>query len=137
MSFVTVKTFDNAIDAHLLRSKLESEGIECFLFDENTVSINPLFNIAVDGIKLKIHEKDVEKTKRILKEISETHFTDDDGNIIKCPNCSSTDLIPNFKSNKSKTGLFSTLVSLLLGILPFYNKSVYKCRECNKEFRSN
>lgn len=31
---VTLKTFDNLVDAHLLKTKLESEGVTCFLFDE-------------------------------------------------------------------------------------------------------
>jgi hypothetical protein len=55
MDLVTVKTFDNPIDAHLLRIHLESEGIPCYIFDEEIVAIQPLFANAVGGIKVKIH----------------------------------------------------------------------------------
>ena len=58
---ITLKTFDNSIDAHLLKTKLESEGISCVLFDENIVSLDPLYNMAVGGIKLRIAENDQEK----------------------------------------------------------------------------
>ena len=47
----TLKIFENPIDAHLLKTKLESEGIDCYLIDENTVSVMPLYNITVGGIK--------------------------------------------------------------------------------------
>jgi hypothetical protein len=32
---ITIKTFDNPVEAHILKSRLESEGIHCYLFDEN------------------------------------------------------------------------------------------------------
>lgn len=65
MSFITIRTFDRAIDAHLLKSKLESEGIECFLFDEHVISINPLYGIATGGIKLCVMAEDAERANRI------------------------------------------------------------------------
>ena len=70
MSFVTIRTFDHAMDAHLLKSKLESEGVECFLFDENTVSINPLYGIATGGIKLRVIEEDAERAMAILSDMN-------------------------------------------------------------------
>lgn len=54
MKRVTIKTFDDAISAHLLRVKLESEDIPCFIRDEHIVTMNPLFNFAVGDIKLKV-----------------------------------------------------------------------------------
>lgn len=54
MELITLKTFDNSIEAHLMKSKLKSENIVCFLFDENIVGLNPVYNIAVGGIKLKV-----------------------------------------------------------------------------------
>lgn len=58
MAFVTLKVFQNSIDAHLLKTQLESEGIECFIFDEQMVTMNMLYSNAVGGIKLKIQEED-------------------------------------------------------------------------------
>jgi hypothetical protein len=71
MKYVTIKVFDSAIEAHILKSKLESEDIECHIFDENIVSLNPLFNYAVGGIKLKVNELDFEKAITIVKEIDD------------------------------------------------------------------
>lgn len=69
MALITFKTFDNPIDAHILRCKLENEGILCYLFDEHIVSINPLFNLTVGGIKLKINDYHLYQAQTILKEI--------------------------------------------------------------------
>ena len=52
MELITVKVFDSGIEAHILKARLESENIPCFIFDENIVTLNPLFNFAVGGIKL-------------------------------------------------------------------------------------
>jgi len=48
MKLVTLKTFDNSIEAHLLKVKLESEGIRCFIFDENIVSMNPILTLQLE-----------------------------------------------------------------------------------------
>lgn len=66
MGYVTVKTFDTAIDTHIYRNMLENEEIECYIFDENIVTMNPLFNFAVGGIKLKVSEQDLERTEQLL-----------------------------------------------------------------------
>ena len=77
MALVTIKTFDNSIDAHMLRSRLENEGIGCYLFDENVVSLNPLYNVTVGGIKLKINDFDVEKAQVIINEVEQAPILND------------------------------------------------------------
>lgn len=66
ISLTTIATFNNAIDAHLAKTKLVSEGIDSFLVDDNVVSINPLLNLTVGGIKLKTKSLDAERAMEIL-----------------------------------------------------------------------
>ncbi|MFC6099028.1 putative signal transducing protein [Olivibacter domesticus] len=132
---VTLKVFDNAMEAHLLRTKLESEGIHSFLQDENIVSLNPLYNYAVGGIKLNIQLADAERAKQIIQEIENTPILDDYDQQISCPQCGSTDLYTNFKSMKGTKGMFSAVISFLMGVFPIYYKNVYKCKNCEKEFK--
>lgn len=122
------------MEAHILKSKLESEGILCFLQDENIVSLNPLYNYAVGGIKLNIRSTDIEQVKHILEEIENSPNLDEEEEIVKCPQCSSTDLYTDFKSMKGTKGFFSALTSFIMGIFPLYYKSVYKCKNCDTEF---
>lgn len=66
-SFITLKTFTYPSEAYILRGKLESEGISCFIKDEFTVQSNPMYSNAVGGVKLQVQEVDLEKAIEILK----------------------------------------------------------------------
>ncbi|MFZ6052559.1 putative signal transducing protein [Halocola ammonii] len=61
MPLITIKTFETPIEAHLLKVKFESEGVPCYLFDEEIVQLNPIYNVATGGVKLKVHEGDLQK----------------------------------------------------------------------------
>lgn len=131
MDLILLKSFDNPIDAHLLRIELENEGIESFIFDEHTVTMNPLYSYAIGGIKVKVFRKDAETAKKVLFPES-----NQETNKVICPNCESTDILLNYKSMKGLKGVFSAFVSLFLGTYPLYFKTVHKCKVCYTEFKS-
>lgn len=134
MGLITFKTFDNSVDAHILKIKLESEGISCFLFDEHIVSVNPLYSNLVGGIKLKINEEDLPHANNVLYELEQTPYTTDDEQVISCPNCQSTHLESGYKSMRSVGAVISAIASFLLFIFPVYRKNVFKCLNCGHEF---
>jgi len=136
LSLITIKTFDNFGEAHVLRAKLESEGVACYLFDENMMTLNPLYNVTIGGIKLKINDADKALAQQIISEIEVTPFTNKADKVLKCPNCQSTDLYSGFISMKGFKGILTSIVSFLLFIYPFYIKRVYKCKKCNTEFKN-
>jgi len=135
MALITIKTFDNPIDAHLLKSKLESEDIVCYLFDEHTVSMNPLYNITIGGIKLKINEFDLEKARIVYDSIHDTPYTDDGGNAVTCPKCESTDLFTEYDTRRGVAAFFSSLIAFFFLVVPFYSKKMFKCKKCGEEFK--
>lgn len=137
MELVTLQVFDTAIDAHILKNTLESEDIVCYIFDENIVTLNPLLNYAVGGIRLQVNEKDLDQAKAILNELNATPLTDENNDAIKCPNCESTNLYTDFKSMKDAKGFFAMVTAFLFIAFPLYSKSVYKCKECNTEFEKS
>ncbi len=57
-------------EAYPLMARLEEEGIESFLADENTVSVQPFLSNAVGGVKVNIKEIDSKKALLILKELN-------------------------------------------------------------------
>jgi len=135
MELVTIKTFDNSIEAHIMKSKLESENIMCFLLDENIVGLNPLYDVAVGGIKLKIKNSDVGQATEIIEESVKSSITNDQGEVVQCPNCKSEDIYSGFKSMKGTKGILSAIVSFLFMVYPIYYKTVYKCKKCRTEFK--
>ena len=134
MELVTLKAFDNSIEAHVSRSKLESQGIQAFLFDENIIAMNPLYNNAIGGIKLKVAEVDVAAAIEILAKVDATPLTDEAGKVITCPNCGSVKITAAFKSMKEAGAVMTLIFSLLFLLFPLYYKSVKKCNDCDHEF---
>jgi len=129
---VTLASFDNAIDAHLLRSKLENEEIPCFIFDENMITLNPLNNIIVGGIKVKVMEEDLNAAQQIVNHISAQPIRNNDGTFLACPNCGSSHITPGVKT----TNLFGFIFwILMLGQYPLNMKNKYLCQQCKKVFR--
>ncbi|NIJ46186.1 hypothetical protein FHR24_002664 [Wenyingzhuangia heitensis] len=135
IKLITVKIFENYFEAHILKSRLESENIRSYIQDENMITINPLYNITLGGIKLKIESGDYEKTQTILKEIYDSPVTDENDEILICPKCNSDKIYSDFKSTKSAKGIISILISFLLLIYPIYYKTMRKCKECDFEFK--
>lgn len=136
MSLITIKTFDNAIEAHIMKSKFVHENINCYLCDEHLMTINPLYNIAIGGIKLQVEPQDYGKAIAILDHYANAPLLLDNGLPIICPQCGSTDYFKGFKSFKNMIGFLSAILSLTLIIFPFYYKTVNKCKLCHHEFTS-
>jgi hypothetical protein len=69
MGLVTIKKSHYESELLVLKSKLESEGIQCFLRNEFTTQImNYMANFEVE---LQVSELDLERVHKILSEIEE------------------------------------------------------------------
>jgi len=55
-------TYNDMLEATLAQDKLNENGIESFLKNENVMGLDP-----VGGVELKIFEKDMEAAKKILQ----------------------------------------------------------------------
>lgn len=69
MKFSVLRTYDNYIPAHIHMGRLKEEFINCYLQDENTVTIDPLLSLAVGGIKLMVADSQLERAEAILDDI--------------------------------------------------------------------
>ena len=121
--FKTVATFEYAHFAHIAKTKLESEDIECYIFDEYTSSMNWFFNNAIGGIKLKVRGEDYERALIILNENVE--IENEDAEII-CPECNSKEIKDEKVSKK-----FAYVSILLLGFPLLFSKRKYECKQCS------
>jgi hypothetical protein len=65
---ITIANFNRLMDAYLTASRIESEGIECFLPDEMLAksSHNHLFGMS--QIRLQVRKEDVTRALEILNE---------------------------------------------------------------------
>ncbi|HVE61479.1 MAG TPA: DUF2007 domain-containing protein [Chitinophagaceae bacterium] len=70
MDFVLLQTFNNYIDAHIAKGRLEAQNIICWLKDEHlsALLVDPVFVSAIAGIKLMVAREHVERATEILNE---------------------------------------------------------------------
>lgn len=128
MSLLTVRVFQNLAEANLFKLRLESEGIDCYLFDENIAGMNITYDVALGGIKAKVNSIDTERVKKVLQEIEAEKKARD--MFIKCPVCESTEHYETFSTAKSWW-------LMLWGLITFSYppKVIYKCKECGNKFK--
>jgi len=134
VKLITLKTFSSDISAHLLKTRLESEGVECFILDENIVRLNSFYDLAVGGIRLQVREEDYERSKALIESWEDRPYLDEEDRELKCPKCQSTTVYAGFKSFKTAAGWLTLAISLLLVVYPFFTKTVFRCKECGTEF---
>ncbi len=70
--FATVAVFNDFLNANLAKSKLESEGVFCFLADEHVARMNWLYSLFVGRIKLQVRESDAARAADLLWEDKQT-----------------------------------------------------------------
>ena len=126
----TVASFRDLPLAGLAKSKLDSEGIPCFLANKNLIGINWLYSFALGGIKLQVRESDVENAKKILNHdhSSELEELEDQfpelGKDDLCTKCGSSNL--SVVNTTRKAGALSLLLHLPLIIF----RKRYRCLDC-------
>ena len=133
---VTVARYDSSIQAHIVKAHLEGHDIVCFVFDANMVDLDPLLSNAVGGVKVKVREKNAEEAMQIIKELDETPYTDENDEVIACPNCGSTSYYTHFTSMRNAKSIIAFIFSLWTFVFPIYRKQVLRCKECDTEFDS-
>jgi hypothetical protein len=131
-SLIEVANYQYSSEAYLFKGKLESEGIEVFLQNENTINTDPLLSNALGGVKIFVNSEDVLKARHILDSIPE-YSVDDKGELLSCPNCSSqkVNMVTTIKDVKS---FMAFIYGLLTLSMPLFSKQKYKCENCNFEF---
>lgn len=58
---ITLHTYNDVLEAKMVQDKLQANGIESFLNDENVMGLDP-----VGGAELKIFENDKDAAEKII-----------------------------------------------------------------------
>ena len=66
--FITIGRFNRLLDAYLIASRIESEGIECFLPGEMLPKSSQNYSNGNPQIRLQVRKENVAKALRILND---------------------------------------------------------------------
>lgn len=132
---IVFQSFYNPIEANIVKARLLDSGVQCFLSDEITVTINPIYNQALGGVKLHLFERDVELANSILQmdQVQEPVEKVESG-VMTCPNCGSSHLA-YVQATKNRFNIFTIIISILFSVYPFHVKKAYHCFDCQYEFK--
>lgn len=123
-SYTTLAVFEYSTEAHLMMSKLTSENIRTMLVDEKTIDSDPLISQAIGGVKLCVHNDDLEKAIIQYNQIRE-YQKDIKGNEIYCDNCNSSRILIAQPERKN----------IFYMLFPFFEKRRYICNDCKTVFK--
>ena len=121
---------DTITDAWFIKNKLNNEGIDCFLTNQNFTTLLPnYYNLFGAGVQVVVLESDYEKSKELIKDKLEPE------NVEKvCPFCGSTDIRMGFGKHKILK-IFNILLAILIAI-PIGNiRARYYCKTCKEEIK--
>jgi phage FluMu protein Com len=124
MNFKVIATYDNFLVANMTLGLLQENNINCHLKDENIVTVDPLLNPAVGGIKLMVDENDYNAALGLIKDAEAAYLKE-----IPCPYCKLFSLVVEEKINKpdSLWGKIKNLIAY--GQTETYSKN-YRCQSC-------
>jgi hypothetical protein len=121
---VTIASFDTPLRANILASRLEADGVECFIADAETIGVHGLLAGAVGGVKIQVRESDAARAAAILR--ANTSRTDTPA----CPRCRSRDV-----KRQGLSVLAGVLIALTLGVLALFFPVFWTCNGCNHRWK--
>ncbi|MBA6157112.1 DUF2007 domain-containing protein [Tenacibaculum sp. S7007] len=121
--YTVLAVFEYSTEAQVVKSKLDSEGFKTMLMDEKTIDTDPLLSQAIGGVKLLIHNNDLEKGIIVYNEIRE-YEKDENGNTYQCGKCKSTRILVAPPQRKS----------FFFMLFPFFESRKLICNDCKTIF---
>lgn len=118
---VTVDAFDSPLNANILASRLEAEGIPCFIADDETIAAHNLLSGPVGGIKVQVGEADAARATAISREVAASRSGKP-----PCPRCRSRDV-----QRKGLSVLLAALVVVTFGVLALFMPVRWHCAACS------
>ncbi|MBR9829165.1 MAG: DUF2007 domain-containing protein [Oceanospirillales bacterium] len=87
---VTIARYTYPYEAQIARALLDSEGVDAFIADEQTINMQWLYSDALGGVRLQVKAEDAERALRLLQEDREALLVEEKGeDRPACPVCGS------------------------------------------------
>ena len=121
---VTIASFDTPLQANILASRLEADGVPCFLADAETIGVHGLLAGAVGGVKIQVRESDRARGEASLRANASRPAAP------PCPKCGSREV-----RRKGLSILAGALMVFTLGVLALFFPVVWTCAACSHRWK--
>ena len=124
MNYVPIWVYDNYVPAHIAMGRLKEEGIDCWLKDENTVTIDPILTNAVGGIKLMVEKSNAKTAWELLNQLQKEYKAS-----FVCPKCGSSN-IEQVSTPRKPINWLSAISTFFFSNYALAVDKVYHCFDC-------
>lgn len=128
MNYIPIRSYDNYITANMERALLQDAGIDCYIKDEYTITIDPLLSPALGGMKLMVEDAALSTALNLLQRSDKLFLQ-----TIACPHCSQYSL-EFVEEVIYYTKWTDRLRSLLVNGQEKKEKKYYHCTSCGQNF---
>ena len=129
--FFVLRQVRDLPEALLLKSILDSAGIECFLGDENTIRMDWFWSNLLGGVKICVRKADAEAASSLLEQASPEGFVVDGAGEFqqpRCPKCESFDI--SFQGLNKRVAFTSSF----FGVPVPLKRCFWKCDSCGHQW---
>ena len=123
MGLKVIAAFTKIHEAYFAKNQLEIEEIESFIFDEQIIGVHPFYSNALGGVKLVVHESEIENGNVIVKKFQEEQREYLQEISRRCPKCDSTNI-------RKKTTFHIILSIIFILIFNFLWLILYRKNKC-------
>lgn len=138
---VTLEIYYDPMLAEIIRGRLEANGIDCFIADNNMIGVNPLYTQALGGIKLRVFERDVDRCNELLALDESLQITDEPitETTTSCPYCHSTNVRYGAATIRKTNWMgiaimVMAFIALITFTYPIYARKAWHCFNCGNDF---
>ncbi|WP_299105014.1 DUF2007 domain-containing protein [uncultured Tenacibaculum sp.] len=122
--YTVLEVFEYSTEAQVIKSKLDSEGFQTMLMDEKTIDTDPLLSQAIGGVKLLVHNDDLNAALDVYNEVR-TYEKTSNGSDIHCIECNSTKILVAPPQRKN----------FFYMLFPFFESRKLICNDCKTIFK--
>jgi len=137
---VTLWRYRDLPEALVAKSKLDSDGVLCFLADFEIVRLDWFWSNAVGGVKVQVADDDAEHALALLSEEIPTGFSaEETGEAYQqpeCPNCQSRDVAfqPWYRHIAVLFLGLAVIYKTFVALPIFIPRKSWRCEDCRYEW---
>lgn len=123
-----IVTYDNFLLANMALGLLQENGIDCHLKDEYIVTVDPLLNPAVGGIKLMVNTEQKTDALLLIRNAESAYLA-----MIRCPKCGHKKIMAEERTF-APAGFWDKMKNMLLYGQESLHQKKYVCRQCGTTY---